>query len=731
MIMKKTAIALSMIIVFITGHVLALSTMATEIETAAEEITSSEAAKLATTAASAEVAEVEEPLATEPESDPQFEAAAISATINTSEDSSEPETVTDADVEAIDAPLHADTSNPSLQVEYTTSAPCGDNASWSITGTGSDLTLTISGTGETYDYTEVSIPWASIRSKIKHVVVSEGITSIGEYLFYSLNQLTDVALPDTLRSIGFYAFSNCVSLEHIALPDQLESVGFHAFADCGKLREVVIPDTVTVLDTGAFENCTSLTSFAIPEGMSTVACALLYGCSNLTSVTIPEGVTVIESEAFSECGNLKSITLPESLTEIGVGAFHVCKGLTEVKIPDGVGCIEGYAFHLCSNLRSVTLPDGLTRIDEYAFAGCPALKNVEIPAGTTKIGNSAFEGCTSLTGITIPDSVTTIGYWAFRNCTKLQSITLPDSITSIGDCAFGYEDTPTSVRFRGLKEQWDAAVAEGEGEVHYKSIVYNCFSVPADFKLSSTAYTYTGKAITPSVTVTYQDVVLKEGVDYTLTRTNNTETGIATVNVNGIGDYFGTEPLYFKILPGATKKVTCTNVASGMKVSWEKVPGATRYKVYRNNTLLFTTSALNVTDKDVKYNGGKKYTYKVVAIHKSAGDSMLSRSAAYYRLMPVGIKSVTSPSAGKMTVTYDRSSGSSGYVVRYGLKSDMSDAKVITVKGQNTVSRTFSALQRGKIYYVQVRTYRLEKDESGTNMRYYSGYCTTKKVKIR
>jgi hypothetical protein len=60
----------------------------------------------------------------------------------------------------------------------------------------------------------------------------------------------------------------------------------------------------------------------------------------------------------------------------------------------------------------------------------------------------------------------------------------------------------------------------------------------------------------------------------------------------------------------------------------------------------------------------------------------------------------------------------------------MSDAKVITVKSQNTVSRTFSGLQRGKIYYVQVRTYRLEKDESGANMRYYSGYCTTKTVKI-
>ena len=55
----------------------------------------------------------------------------------------------------------------------------------------------------------------------------------------------------------------------------------------------------------------------------------------------------------------------------------------------------------------------------------------------------------------------------------------------------------------------------------------------------------------------------------------------------------------------------------------------------------------------------------------------------------------------------------------------MSDAKVITVKGANTTSRTFTGLTKGKTYYVQVRTYKLE-----DGVRYYSGYCTTKTLKI-
>ena len=93
--------------------------------------------------------------------------------------------------------------------------------------------------------------------------------------------------------------------------------------------------------------------------------------------------------------------------------------------------------------------------------------------------------------------------------------------------------------------------------------------------------------------------------------------------------------------------------------------------------------------------------------------------------MPVGIKSLTNPSAGKMTVTYDKSAGCYGYVVRYGLKADMSDARVITVQGQNTTSRTFGGMKKGKTYFVQVRTYKLD-----NGVRYYSGYCTTKMIKI-
>ena len=183
--------------------------------------------------------------------------------------------------------------------------------------------------------------------------------------------------------------------------------------------------------------------------------------------------------------------------------------------------------------------------------------------------------------------------------------------------------------------------------------------------------------------------------------------------------------------PGKSAKVTVYNVAQGIKVTWLKADGATSYNIYRDDLdgkgykFLFRTSALEVTDLEVRYELGKKFRYKVLATSKYAGDSDGFRTSTYYRLMPTGITSVTNSGAGKMTATYDKSSGGSGYVVRYGLKQDMSDAKVITVKGENTTSRTFSGLKKGQTYYVQVRTYKIE-----DGIRYYSGYCLTKKVKI-
>ena len=64
--------------------------------------------------------------------------------------------------------------------------------------------------------------------------------------------------------------------------------------------------------------------------------------------------------------------------------------------------------------------------------------------------------------------------------------------------------------------------------------------------------TYTGSAITPTVTVMDGETTLVLNTDYTVAYSNNVETGTATVTVTGMGNYSGTATANFTILADKT-----------------------------------------------------------------------------------------------------------------------------------------------------------------------------------
>ena len=251
-----------------------------------------------------------------------------------------------------------------------------DNLTWKLY---EDGTLTISGTGAMKDYNaDDNLSPAYNNSKVKKVVIEDGVTSIGAYAFYECSSLTSITIPNSVTNIGAAAFDSC-----------------------GSLTSITIPGSVTSIGTVAFYNCSGLTSVTIPDSVTNIGAAAFDSCGSLTSIVIPNSVTSIESYAFSACSSLTSITIPDSVTSIGNNAFDSCSSLTSITIPDGVASIESYAFYNCSGLTSITIPDSVT-----------------------SIGNYTFNGCSSLTSITIPDGVNSIGYDVFKNCTNLKTISL-------------------------------------------------------------------------------------------------------------------------------------------------------------------------------------------------------------------------------------------------------------------------------------------------------------------
>ena len=98
------------------------------------------------------------------------------------------------------------------QAEIVDSGTCGDNLTWEITGDEGDYTLTITGTGEMYNFgyaeEEPDCPWRAFQ--ISHLFLNEGITSIGERAFAGQTMLVDpISIPSTVESIHPYAFSDC------------------------------------------------------------------------------------------------------------------------------------------------------------------------------------------------------------------------------------------------------------------------------------------------------------------------------------------------------------------------------------------------------------------------------------------------------------------------------------------------------------------------------------------
>ena len=353
---------------------------------------------------------------------------------------------------------------------------CGDNVTYSLdTETG---VLTISGTGKMTAFSRFDDSPFYQNSNIKSVIIGNGVTSIGDYVFEGCENLTSVTIPNTVISIGDDAFDCCTSLTNVTIPDRVTSIGNEAFYYCKSLTSVTIPDSVTSIGSYAFcgcksltsvsigngvtniysfafVDCTSLTSVTIPDSVTSIGSYAFDGCTSLTSITIPDSVTSIGDRAFYNCTSLTSVTIPNSVTSIRDSTFKNCTSLTSVTIPDSVTSIDNYAFYSCWDLTSVTIPDSVTNIGDDAFGNCTILTSVTIPDSVTNIGDDAFKGCMSLTSVTIPDSVTSIGYATFEGCKRLTSVTIPNSVTSIGNNAFCECESLKDVYYTASQSEWN------------------------------------------------------------------------------------------------------------------------------------------------------------------------------------------------------------------------------------------------------------------------------------
>lgn len=93
-------------------------------------------------------------------------------------------------------------------------------------------TLTVKGSGDIVDYNEGNFhkcPWNIYSDETKHIVISDGITSVGSYSFAQFKYVESIDLPSSVKSIGVASFVGINNLTEITVPDSVEFVGDYAF----------------------------------------------------------------------------------------------------------------------------------------------------------------------------------------------------------------------------------------------------------------------------------------------------------------------------------------------------------------------------------------------------------------------------------------------------------------------------------------------------------------------
>ena len=90
---------------------------------------------------------------------------------------------------------------------------CGDNLYWSYDET--TKTISITGSGDMYDYSVDTVPWLLFKEQIMEVTTSNTVTSIGTSAFEGCIRLAKVSLGSGMVNIAANAFAGCNRLYDI------------------------------------------------------------------------------------------------------------------------------------------------------------------------------------------------------------------------------------------------------------------------------------------------------------------------------------------------------------------------------------------------------------------------------------------------------------------------------------------------------------------------------------
>ncbi len=299
-------------------------------------------------------------------------------------------------------------------------------------------------------------PFAFYQSKLKNIVISNNVRTIGRMAFAENHDLTRCDLGVGVTRIEGNAFSDCSSLTSFFIPRNVSGIEGNVFSGCASLEKIDVDQSNTAFcsEQGVLYDKKKLKIITVPQNF-------------LGKLTIPDSVTRLESNVFSGCKNLKTVVIGKGVTYMGENVFADCENLESIEVDaenttlsSSYGILydkmQGKLLFIPQNLSGdVVLPEGIKEIGDNTFKDKRNIISIVIPDSVTNISSSAFTNCINLEEVEFGKGMTMLPSNLFKTCSNLKLVTVSNTLEYLGTSFNGCR-LLTTIIFKGTKEEWNA-----------------------------------------------------------------------------------------------------------------------------------------------------------------------------------------------------------------------------------------------------------------------------------
>lgn len=283
-------------------------------------------------------------------------------------------------------------------------------------------------------------------SKVKSIIIEDGVKYIGQYVFAGLISVSEVVIPASLEEIDSKAFDACASL-----------LSVYYMGDSYKQPET--ENGVTVLkDKVGFDSLTakSAVTFVKSEvanandgaywmqiGNKKIAWKLSTVVNGETTsrdlyvggdVEMVDFVTPNDAPWFAANANIASLTVASNITKLGANMASGYSKLYDISLPEHLRVIPATAFAGTGIVNDVSnYTKGMLVINRHLIKVNPAMYRAQANAADNKtmfatnsdiftIAGGAFARCETLTDLFISNTVKYINADAFDDASQVKNI---------------------------------------------------------------------------------------------------------------------------------------------------------------------------------------------------------------------------------------------------------------------------------------------------------------------